>query len=335
MARLRCPKSLSHMRIRRLYLKIIRLKEKNRIRKRTEYRIARKDIYNASLFLALVIIWCYFSFYNSFFKIKEIEITGAELTNREEAIKEARLILDSNIIGIIPRDSYFTVPDERIQKTLEKKFALQEAKVKKIFPHKLEVNIKEKFLKLIYDNGKNYYLIDEHGQVLNVLGKTFKGEAYIKVPKAASSKCRIRYIVRHNVCTQDELKQMIELYYPPKELIQNSFGKYPVLLNIKDEKNYISGENIVLDSSVIKLTFNIYNSSRDYLSVFSAHHFEVDNADRLHLFMNDGWYIAFANNSNSWSDFYLLWKNILQNEKNKIEYVDLTVVDKAYYKFVE
>ena len=73
---------------------------------------------------------------------------------------------------IWPKNNYFLSSAGKIAELLNQKYSLNRVEARKKFPHILEVDLEEKISSVIYDNGEKYFLLDDHGTVLKILGET-------------------------------------------------------------------------------------------------------------------------------------------------------------------
>jgi cell division protein FtsQ len=111
------------------------------------------------IILFSAIIWGLNYFYNSnYFKIKNIEIKGANFYKPEE-IKE--IIRDLNGANI------FEVDKKKYEDIIINNFTrIKKAELQKIFPDKLTINLIERLPFLVIFYKKSYFLIDDEGVVI-------------------------------------------------------------------------------------------------------------------------------------------------------------------------
>ena len=128
------------------------------------------------IILFCAIIWGLNYFYNSnYFKIKNIEIKGANYYKTEKIKESIKDLNGSNI---------FEVDKKKYEDILVKNFTrVKKAELQKIFPDKLSINLVERipFLILLYKN--NYFLIDDEGVVIEKItenSQKYKGLLTVK-----------------------------------------------------------------------------------------------------------------------------------------------------------
>ena len=122
------------------------------------------------LWLFLLIILTTYNFdskenlVNSFFKIKKIEIEGIQNLHRKEIEKKFNSFKEKNII--------FT-NQKQFRKLIDNLKLVKEIKVKKIYPDKIKITIKEFKIIGIFVDEKNQeeYILTDHGKIINNYNK--------------------------------------------------------------------------------------------------------------------------------------------------------------------
>ncbi|MBN1298292.1 MAG: FtsQ-type POTRA domain-containing protein [Actinobacteria bacterium] len=107
----------------------------------------------------LLMIWGFNYFYNSsYFKVKNIKVTGNEKYSENEIYSVAKLFQGLNV---------FEVDKKKIEDTLLTELIwIKSVTLKKIFPDKIELDVIERkpYVKAFY--ASDYYIIDDEGIVL-------------------------------------------------------------------------------------------------------------------------------------------------------------------------
>jgi len=100
------------------------------------------------------------NFISSFFKIKKIEIEGIQNLDRKEIEEKFNSFKEKNII--------FT-NQKQFRKLIENLTLVKEIKVKKIYPDKIKITIKEFKIIGIFVDEKNQteYILTDHGKIIN------------------------------------------------------------------------------------------------------------------------------------------------------------------------
>ena len=128
----------------------------------------RKKSFFLWLFLLIVLTTYNFdsreNLVSSFFKIKKIEIEGIQNLDRKEIEEKFNLFKEKNII--------FT-SQKQFRKLIDNLKLVKEIKVKKIYPDKIKITIKEFKIIGIFVDEKNQeeYILTDHGKIINNYNK--------------------------------------------------------------------------------------------------------------------------------------------------------------------
>ena len=128
----------------------------------------RKKSFFLWLFLLIVLTTYNFdskeNLISSFFKIKKIEIEGIQNSDRKEIEEKFNLFKEKNII--------FT-NQKQFRKLIDNLKLVKEIKVKKIYPDKIKITIKEFKIIGIFVDEKNQeeYILTDHGKIINNYNK--------------------------------------------------------------------------------------------------------------------------------------------------------------------
>ena len=122
------------------------------------------------LWLFLLIVLTTYNFdsrenlFSSFFKIKKIEIEGIQNSDRKEIEEKFNPLKEKNII--------FT-NQKQFRKLIDNLELVKEIKVKKIYPDKIKITIKELKIIGIFVDEKNQkeYILTDHGKIINNYNK--------------------------------------------------------------------------------------------------------------------------------------------------------------------
>ena len=128
----------------------------------------RKKSFFLWLFLLIVLTTYNFdskeNLVSSFFKIKKIEIEGIQNSDRKEIEEKFNPLKEKNII--------FT-NQKQFRKLIDNLELVKEIKVKKIYPDKIKITIKEFKIIGIFVDEKNQkeYILTDHGKIINNYNK--------------------------------------------------------------------------------------------------------------------------------------------------------------------
>lgn len=121
------------------------------------------------LILILLTIICFFLF-APFFKIKSINCKGNEMLKESEIISASHIGMGHNIY----RTSF-----KSAKKGILKLPYVYSAELKRVFPNKIEITIKERKPVAYYKDGNTYVFIDKTGRILEKKEKT---DGNLKIP---------------------------------------------------------------------------------------------------------------------------------------------------------
>ena len=115
--------------------------------------------------IASSLIW--FIFASSFWKIKEIAINGLDRMPNNEISQ----MIDQQIGGrswlIIPQKNLLFFNEKKFLSSVRERYRFQDIQLKKQWPSKLTIDIKEKTLACIWNESDKYYLTDTEGYILS------------------------------------------------------------------------------------------------------------------------------------------------------------------------
>ncbi|MFA5020778.1 MAG: hypothetical protein WC517_01810 [Patescibacteria group bacterium] len=115
-----------------------------------------------AVFLLYVII------YSDLFKVKSVEVSGADMINPEEIRSIAQADINRMKMLIFPGRNLIFINSNRISQEISAKYSLNKIEVKKGWQG-IAITIEEKAAYLIAYNGKAYYFIDASGTVTKEL----------------------------------------------------------------------------------------------------------------------------------------------------------------------
>lgn len=253
------------------------------------------------IFLVVLLGWMILFVFHPYFKISRIDIKGSERIVSEDISKKVKELINEK--------NYFFITERRVASFLKANFPIEDVKIKKIFPHSLEIFIKEKWHLFIYDNGEKYFLIDRSGQIQDEL-------------RAVRS---------------DEVKTIFQpvtstIHFPDTLELHKSFGKFPV---VYDQSKQFNKDNI-FDINIINSIIDAYTKINLITQDDMVHHFEFDkdNVLFINVILNNGLVIKFLSSADEdlWNNFEHLWNQIKNINDKPLEYIDLRLKGKAFYK---
>lgn len=256
----------------------------------SNFSFGRFIFYPLSLvFLGVVVYFLFFSLYLS---INSIEVNGTEKVDPEKIKNALEEKISGKFLGVIPKNNLLAISKNGTKKYLLSKFnRLESVEIKKIFPEKMIVYVKEKEFKLIFSTGENKYLIDENGSAWP------RNDFELDNTEAESL-----------ITLTDESGKAIS---DVETALNTDFIKY--MLNIREG---------VQNEAGIEISGNFYSP-------------RLISGD-LNVETKEGWKIYF-NREISIAKSIGILKSVLKDkikkeDIQKLEYLDLRINNKVYYK---
>lgn len=274
------------------------------------------------VFVILLTAWTICLAYTPYFRVNKINYSGLTNTSKNELdgfIYENFL----NKKSILPLNDYFFIDTKKISGDLYEKFSFESVEVIKIFPNRLDVNIKEKISSVIYDNGKKYFLLDSGGTVIKYLKDV---EPYEITQKTVSSSMDV--ISLNASSTALSTTSTIE-HTPDYKKINKLFGNYPIVYDRRSLDVDIK-QGGVLPPEHITAIIAWYKTLAEQ-GIAHLKFFTLDNLNSgVAIDTTDPWDILFQPKNNNDAQINTL-KEILPTIKPQ-QYVDLRYGEKVYWK---
>lgn len=245
----------------------------------------------ALVFLGTVV---YFFFFSSYLAVNSIEIKGTQKIDSEKVKNAFTEKISGKFLEVVPKNNLLIISKNSMEKYLSDKFnRIENLEIKKTFPEKVIISIKEKQFQLIFAAGENKYLIDE------------KGSAWPKNDFELDGSEEENLIL-----LADESGKAIE---NPKAVLEVDFIKYVLAVRKGIQKE-----------TGIEISRNFYSP-------------RLISGD-LKVETKEGWKIYF-NQEISLEKSLKILKSVLDDNRIKkedvanLEYLDLRINNKVYYKF--
>src|SRR3989339_2088592 len=187
----------------------------------------------------LFIVWLAIMVYLPFFQISKLSFTGLKTIKQSKI--ENTVLAELNQRQWLPSANYFLVSTNKITSKLQENFPLQSITITKIFPNELKIAVAEKISSIVYDNSKYYYLLDESGAVMEILGPVGAG-SYINQQMTSTT-----------VSSTAISTTTVAIHLPEYQKITPDFGAYPILYDYTAPEN-INLKQIVLTKEIIATT---------------------------------------------------------------------------------
>ena len=283
------------------------------------------------LFLTLI-AWVILIIYLPFFRINNIMFNGLNVIKHDEIDGEIR---NNFLTGgkIFPKNSYFFLSTSKIEKDLTKKFSLEKVKVSKDFPDTLKVELKERISVIIYDNGKNYFLINKNGEIIKNIKQVGSNEFELKnqsetttLPAQIANNNNQLYDFNTSSTVLNQIGNKIHV--PDYKGLSKDFINYPILY---DKRVLKDGQEIGLIKSVYIDSMIDFYSELTEQGIADIKYLEMEHPMAgIKAYTNKNWYILFQPQNNISKQIENL-KTIL-TENKPTSYIDLRYEDKVYWK---
>lgn len=124
-----------------------------------EYIFPWKSLFIVTLILCLPAIFLWFFYYSSFFKISKVEASTTSKIPKDEITAIIWQQTENKIYLFGKQNNFFLFDTDLLNKNLINKYPLNEPQIKKKFPNKITVSIKEKNYSIIWREADKYYYV--------------------------------------------------------------------------------------------------------------------------------------------------------------------------------
>ncbi|HQL52502.1 MAG TPA: FtsQ-type POTRA domain-containing protein [Candidatus Magasanikbacteria bacterium] len=262
--------------------------------------------------------------YSSFFKIKNIEISGLKRINNQELIENITNITNYKSFLIIPKNNYFTIDLNEIIFILKQKYPIQNITIQKIFPDKIKVEVEEKISKIIYNDGRIYTYLDETGKVIEILRYVGEDEWLITKKSVTSTN-----ELGEEIITEKEVARKPKISI---NKITQEMGDYPIIYR-QNNGDDLKINDLVLDQNKISGIIQWFNLLEKRTDINFTYFFIENDFGEGIIKTSDGWEIKVKITTdiiNQFNELEYLLKNKI--DKNNLSYIDLRYSGRVYWK---
>lgn len=156
-----------------------------RVKSFTQNKISFSPLKNYFKYLKFVLIatlfltWAGLMLFLPYFQITRVSYDGLKVVSAGEVDG----VLQNNIFHknrFLPSKNYFLVNTDKVKEVINSHFSLSYIDVKKVFPSELKISLHEKNSTIIYDNGEQYFLLDEAGSAARYLAEVEESEFVVQ-----------------------------------------------------------------------------------------------------------------------------------------------------------
>lgn len=234
------------------------------------------------IILAGGIIW---SFYLDYFRIKNINIEGNYILNKQEMEENIKNSISGKVFYLLPKNNIFIASTEEINNNLADNFLrIKNLEVAKNFPDSLDIKISERKTYGLFCQGNECFFLDRDGYVFSK-SIFVSGDIFIKFLDEREN---------NNITFKTYLLDI------------NKFAK------IRDFIDGLKTESVMISQVVFK---------KDGLYEFQT---------------EEDWYILLSERSDykiSRDNLKITLENQIKEKRSELEYIDLRLENKVFYKF--
>lgn len=275
-------------------------------------------------------IWGLVVLFLPYFRVNKITYLGLSLIKKNDidGFVRGELLKDK---WIIPYNNYFFISSKTMKKEMMAKYSLNYVEIKKIFPDQIRIDLEEKISTVIYDNGKNYYLLDSEGNVNKFLFTTDNPEQnittntldYYDAQRASST------IFSASSSTSTPNLSIQKTHIPEYRKLRRDFGPFPILYDMRNLSTDEGDENILRDDYITALIR--WSEELDKQGISSVRYMTTEHPlSGVAIYTNEPW-IVYVQPENYFDQQMTNLKAILRDNLPN-EYIDLRYGNRVYWK---
>lgn len=184
---------------------------------------------------AMLFAWLALMLYLPYFRVNEVTVNGLKIIKPEEIIA----LIKNDFLSsgrYWPKNNYFLIRETAVAEALQKKFAFNTIMVTKIFPHVIALNLEEKVSSAIYDNGTQYWLLDQSGTPIQYLRDVTSTE-FLFTTATVTASSTAPAILGTKISTSSTIAtsstSSVSVHIPNFKKIQQEYGKFPVIYDTR------------------------------------------------------------------------------------------------------
>ncbi|MBI5728625.1 MAG: hypothetical protein HY983_00025 [Candidatus Magasanikbacteria bacterium] len=185
--------------------------------------------------LSLLFAWLALVLYLPYFRVTEVTVTGLKIIKPEEinSLVKTKFLVSGRFW---PRNNYFLIREALVAEAIQEKFTFNSIAVTKVFPHAITINLEEKVSSAIYDNGSEYWLLDQEGTPVQYLREVTSTEFELTKAIAPSSTEPTVLGAKINASSTPAASSTIKVsvHIPNFKKIQQEYGKYPLIYDTRN-----------------------------------------------------------------------------------------------------
>lgn len=270
----------------------------------------------------------WFLFFSSTFIISELRIETKNITTKEKTEKIIQDILSEKKWSIISKANFFLFPKSQIEEKLQSEFVLEELVIKRNFPHKLSLAIKEKESTIELFTQTKRFLLDREGRIIREIPQ---------IIEVKDSETSYNIIEEKSGEEGDPILSIAANIPEPQDFFKNRvlMEGENIIIYIMDTSEISSGDQIFSSNNmnhifeILKVTKNIISVPVIYIT------YQKRNEGEIRFTTEENWEITFdlkKDISKQLQNLELVYKQKFQEKRGPLQYIDLRFDERVYYK---
>ncbi len=282
---------------------------------------------------ALLLAWIGLMLFLPYFRINNVSYYGLNIVKKDTIDTYVRGNVLASRFSWWPANNYFLLGKSRLESNLKKQFSFATVTVKKVFPNRIIVDVTEKISSIIYDDGQNYYLLDQSGQIIKLLravGESERKTVLISAPIVAISSTTPTFTASSTAESPSSTTRID--HTPNSASIHQEFGKFPVLYDKRDEPlNAASSSGMVLFNPIAVKGILDWQTLVEERGIGRIKYFtSQQTTPGITTVINEPWTLQF----DPTGDLEQQARNIelVLRENRPTQYIDVRFGDRVYWK---
>ncbi|HNU96286.1 MAG TPA: FtsQ-type POTRA domain-containing protein [Candidatus Magasanikbacteria bacterium] len=301
----------------------------NPFRKEVKKKISYKKIFSGLIVFGFFVAWFWTMFYLPFFDIKQVGYSGIKNLNEQE-IKD--LVFEKFLKSgkYWHKNNFFILNTEKIAADISNNFELNDIKVEKIFPNRLQIDIREKKQSLIFCNMNGYYLLDHEGGVI----KTFWQKEEI-IPAELSTFTTNTSTIEQtdSITTTQPMLEEVKILKPDRKKIDTENLDLPLFCVVGEERLQKNQKNILSTDFINTIIDYQENLEKEGIGIVSYFIGQTNQWNSFEAHFGDKRWFLKLSTENTFTQIQKI--KAMLNDKEKIaptEYIDVRFGDRVFWK---